>query len=340
MASLFDRELADGRSAALPLFSRCDKQGIELNFVDVGARNGSFLLPDSYARRACIHGFEPNHAEYEKIVNGTTDARKAGLREPEFKRRNYYPTALWSEKGSRPLYIPIGVGAATLMGLADEAVTSNMWQSGRGGMNYFQRIHRPDKTVQVECDTLDNVFAGNDSSIDILKLDAEGGELDVLKGARRLLEQKRVLLIKSEFALSPTYQNRVLLGHIHVLLDELGYRLVDLSFDHWKYCWKPTTANEGQDTWFTRAGDAVFILDPERNVLSQDQYYRLGLACIALGFNAPGLNFIDAAGALSDFDRAAMIDELNRRSRGRKLMDFWMSAPHLAYKVLHKLKLR
>ena len=339
MSSLFDRQLADGRLASAVLFACLDQSDIELGFVDVGARNGSFLLPESYANRACIYGFEPNQAEYEKIISGTTDAKAAGLGEPEFRRKSYYPSALWSERGTRTLYIPVGVGAATLMGPANKAITSNMWQVGRGGVSYYSRIHRPDKEVQVACDTLDSIFAEG-VLLDMLKIDAEGGELEVLKGARRLLEQKRVLLIKSEFALAPTYQERVLLGHIQVLLDDLGYRLVDLDFDHWKYCWKPTIASEENDRWFARAGDAIFILDPDRNTLSAEQYYRLGLACIALGLNAPGVNFVSEAGALSEPDRAALLAEIDRRSHGRKLMDLWMSMPHVAYKVLKRLGLR
>lgn len=340
MPSVLDRTLPDGRSVAQLLFAHGDHSQLEPQFVDVGARNGSFLLPESYARRTCIHGFEPNQDEYEKIISGKTDAYAAGLREPKFKKKVYHPTALWSDKGTHTLHIPVGVGAATLMGPANPVLTKNMWQGGKGGVSYFERIQRPDREVLVACDTMDALYADQPTILDIVKIDAEGGELEVLKGAKKLLEEKKVLLIKTEIALAPTYQERVLLGHIQTFLDDLGYRLVDLSFDHWKYCWKPTTGSESNDKWFTRGGDAVFILDPDRDVLDAERYYRLGLACVALEMNAAGINFISEAGALVSADRDAILADLNRRSRGRQLMDAWMAVPHVAYSILHRLRLR
>jgi hypothetical protein len=78
MTTLFDRRLTDGRSASEVLFKPLDTADGDLHFVDVGARNGSYLLPAEYAARACITGFEPNQDEYEKLVAGKTSAQAAG----------------------------------------------------------------------------------------------------------------------------------------------------------------------------------------------------------------------------------------------------------------------
>src|SRR5712675_3545618 len=97
MNPLIERTMADGRSIATVVFGPLDSSRATLEFVDIGARNGSFILPASYAARARITGFEPNPVEYQKLVERRTDSMKAGAREPAFKGRRYFPTGVWSE---------------------------------------------------------------------------------------------------------------------------------------------------------------------------------------------------------------------------------------------------
>jgi FkbM family methyltransferase len=340
MISLLDRKLPDNRSASDVLFAALDRTQDELTFVDVGARNGSYLLPASYAQRACIIGFEPNQVEYERLVAQKTEASAAGMQEHKFRRRRYFSHALWSTSGRRSFYEPIAPGAATLVGWADPKMTQNIWLSVGGGASYYDRIQRPKAVGEVECQTLDRMWAPEPGLIDILKLDVEGGEVDVLEGARGLLTDHRILLIRSEFALAPYYENRPTFGHQQVLLNELGYRAIALEFEHWQYCWKPTDVMETNDRWLTRSGDAVFVLDPDRNHFSVDQFYRLGLACVALGFNAFGLNLIREAGAINDSDLRSLVAVMNTKSKMRKAREVWMGVPDRVYRILHRMKLR
>src|SRR5260370_42589863 len=127
MIHLIERRLRDGRAVADIVFAPLEKAGGMLEFVDVGARNGSFILPPSYASRARITGFEPNPVEYQKLVERRTDSMKAGAREPAFKARRYFPNGVWSEDVERTLYVTAGAGAVTLTGPADEGMTSNMF---------------------------------------------------------------------------------------------------------------------------------------------------------------------------------------------------------------------
>jgi FkbM family methyltransferase len=340
MTPLMDRVLPDGRSVAEIVFGPADRDGLTLNFVDVGARNGNYMLPLSYASRSRLTGFEPNRAEYEKLVNGTTDARAAGLVEPPYKSKAYHPHALWSENTDRTLFLTVGAGAVTLMGPASERMTSNMWREQDRGHNYYDRVQRVVGSDQVPCVTLDHIWNDHTETIDILKLDAEGSELEILKGAAQLLTDKRVLFIFSEFLLLPFYECRVTLGHQQVFLDDLGYRLISLDLNHYVYNWRKTKIRSRNDRWMNYAGDAVFVLDPDRNALDGDMMYRLGLACMAMGYNGFGLNLMREAGMISDADIAAIEAEVNRPPLARRLRLAWMDFPFVVGRRLNALRRR
>lgn len=340
MTALIDRTLPNGGSIASIVFRHLDQSGWLLNFVDVGARNGSYLLPASYAQRTRITGFEPNRVEYEKLINNRTDAQKAGMIEPAFREKKYYPYALWSEDGERTLYLTVGPGAVTLMGPADERMTKNMLRTSDRGQNFFERAQRVVGTDTVPCKTLDALWRERNERIDILKLDAEGGELEILKGAKEQLASKNILLIYTEFLLLPFYKQRVTLGHQQVLLDECGYRLIGLNLDHFPYCWRSSHIRAENDRRMQYAGDALFILDPDRNALSRQDMYRLGLACLAMGFNGVGLNFIREAGMISDADLSAIEAQANNPPLMRRIHAAWQKFPYLADRWLTSLRLR
>jgi hypothetical protein len=73
---LLDAPTSLGRTVGDIIFAPLDKAGTDLLVVDAGARNGMYLLPESYTRRATLVGFEPNPVEYRKLVESSTDAEK------------------------------------------------------------------------------------------------------------------------------------------------------------------------------------------------------------------------------------------------------------------------
>lgn len=339
MKPLIDRALADGRNVASVVFADLDRSGEVLNLVDVGARNGNHLLPLAYAARTRITGFEPNRVEYEKLINGRTDANIAGMVEPPFRERKYHPYALWSETGERTIYLTCTPGAVTLMGPVDQEMTRHMWRERDRDKNYFERIQQLVGTDRVRCVTLDEIWQENSERIDILKVDAEGGELEVLKGAQELLKSKKVLFVLSEFLLAPYYKPRVTLGHQQVFLDDLGYRLIGLNTDHFPYSWRQTSIHSGNDRWLTYAGDAMYVVDPDRNALDDETVYRLGLACMAMGFNAFGLNLLRETRKVSAQDIESIEAHANRPPLGRRLRTAWSNAPHVAVRLLDRFGL-
>lgn len=67
--------------------------------------------------------------------------------------------------------------------------------------SHLQYLHRPDEPgdVEVTVTTLDAYWKGNPRSIGLLKIDTEGNELEVLKGAHRLLSTGRIRTLQFEY---------------------------------------------------------------------------------------------------------------------------------------------
>ena len=85
-----------------------------------------------------------------------------------------------------------------------------------------------DKVIQVETKKLDDVvFNFNNLSNIFLKIDVQGSELDVLKGAKKLL--KKINFIFIECSLVPFYENQMLFDEIVVFLNKYGFKLLSLN---------------------------------------------------------------------------------------------------------------
>ena len=105
-----------------------------------------------------------------------------------------------------------------------------------------------DGEIQVETNTIDNFCAeAGISGIDILKMDVEGAEIKVLKGASKMLSNQAIKLIYSEVMFIPHYTDGCLFHELTAFLDKYGYTL--LNFYHLK------SAKNGQLRW----GNAIFL---------------------------------------------------------------------------------
>ncbi|GAI46149.1 unnamed protein product, partial [marine sediment metagenome] len=56
---------------------------------------------------------------------------------------------------------------------------------------YFKTWFKTKKTIEVDVDTLDNLFANVNQKIKFLKIDTEGNELNVFLGAEKLLSEHK-----------------------------------------------------------------------------------------------------------------------------------------------------
>ncbi|MEW6593817.1 MAG: FkbM family methyltransferase [Thermodesulfobacteriota bacterium] len=131
------------------------------------------------------------------------------------------------------------------------------------------------EALEVPCATLDSLRANGTISrpIGVLKLDVEGSELAVLRGARETMARE-VLCVKAEMEFHAARGTNNF-AEIHLALGEAGFRLQGLAYNH--------SAIDG-----LHAGDALYLRRPEAVVAmpsltnEEKRLWLLWLAAICL----------------------------------------------------------
>jgi FkbM family methyltransferase len=89
-------------------------------------------------------------------------------------------------------------------------------------------------TETVKLDTIDNFsIAAGVNRIDLLKIDVEGHEMSVFAGARKMLEQGRISIIRFETAIDPDLDYHTQFFEAFEFLRPFGYRLFGF-YDQWE----------------------------------------------------------------------------------------------------------
>lgn len=348
-----NRWLLDTRTRLGPtigdlVFAPIDRDKISPLVVDAGARNGMYLLPESYARRATLIGFEPNADEYHKLANSRTDAElyfaRQGIATPRFKDARFHQCALWDSNGRGTLYITQGAGACTLMGPVKPFMRDTYFiypEGSRLNSKSFHDLHAAVlSTEEIPCATLDSLIS-DDELVDFLKIDVEGAELRVLRGADRLLSSGRTFFIQSEFQLLAYYEEHPLLGDQQRFLADRGFRLIDLIFDHPRYRRGSIEIPSASDRGMLMAGDAIFVRDPDLARMSPIEMHRLAAIALVYWFSAFGLSLLHDAKLLSPAELSAVEEAIRatpRRGWRGRLLERWSRLPVLAFNSLQKAK--
>lgn len=330
MSRNFDHQTNLGKTVSELLLAPLLEKNITPTIVDAGARNGMFDVPDSYCVLAKFVGFEPNKVEYDKLVEGTTDAIKFGINPPRFASQEYHNTALWSSEEERTFYVTEGAGACTLMGPTVKGITEKMFLDIDGGESYGARHTNVRRTTPVPCKPLDSLLS---ETIDYLKIDVEGAELDIMQGAHKLFDNQDILFIKTEFVFTPYYERHPVLGHQHAFLDEMGLRLLDLDAQHARYSRDRTKIPANADRRLVYAGDAFFAIDPERNNLSAEKLHRLAVISIVYGFHSFGVSLLRDAEFLSSTEIDQIEAALSYLPLRARLKSKWLDFPNDMSKV-------
>lgn len=108
-------------------------------------------------------------------------------------------------------------------------------------------VHR-EGGVEVDTTTLDLFCTERGiAHIDVLKMDVQGAELKVLKGATRLLDERRIGLLYAEVAFVSVYEDQAWYHELATFLSDRGYAL----FDFYNFAY----TEDGRLKW----GDAIFL---------------------------------------------------------------------------------
>ncbi|MBI3616088.1 MAG: FkbM family methyltransferase [Candidatus Omnitrophica bacterium] len=218
-----------------------------MGVIDVGSRGGIHPRLRPIASIIDVVGFEPDAEEVRRLQGEET-----GL----FRSVRHLPYALGQTDGRQTLHLCRSRG------------TSSFLKPNRPFLDRFPDASRFDvETAQsVEVKSLDGLIQGFSGGlprqIDFLKLDTQGSELLVLKGAHQTLRSQVVALdIEVEFA--PLYESQPLFRDVDAYLAECGFTLFKLRRMEWVrrgYAERPYRSG-GQIVF----GEAVYLKDPLSN---------------------------------------------------------------------------
>ena len=167
--------------------------------IDVGANKGQFSIVAHYLfPNAMIHAFEPLERE-RRIFQSVVP-------EPS----TVHSVALGAEKGSANFFV------------ASRADSSSLLAPGKSQESAYGVAL--DSTMTVCVDRLENVIGPKDLVAPVLlKLDVQGGELQVLRGAEKLLSQCDAIYCEVSFV--ELYEQQPMASAIVSFLDLHGFTL-------------------------------------------------------------------------------------------------------------------
>jgi FkbM family methyltransferase len=176
---------------------------------DVGANEGQTAIKfATMFGEALIYSFEPFHDAFMQL-------QKVALKHP---RIHPVESALGDKIESQTLRLNAASATNSLLPNAPEAST-------------FQPEGMADtKGVATVCVSTVDAYCRMHGvqSIDILKIDTQGYDLTVLRGAEQLIVENRVAIILAEVLFAPLYVGQAYFHEIYDHLWRRGFRLVNL----------------------------------------------------------------------------------------------------------------
>jgi FkbM family methyltransferase len=173
--------------------------------VDVGANEGytvrSFL---KYFKNPTIYAFEPLPECLEKL-------NKAYAQIPQVK---IMPYALGADEREIVFNMHAQKGSSSVLEVSET------------GRQYHPNIDQNMQKINVQQRRLDQCLPP-DTTIDLMKLDVQGYEMEVLKGASELLKNTRIIFSEIEFV--PIYENQPLFSDIDNYLRSAGFQFTCFS---------------------------------------------------------------------------------------------------------------
>ena len=165
---------------------------------DVGANVGQTTLAIlDHFRSPHIHAFEPSPATFQRLKRAV--GGHAGV--------TVVPAALGDQEGLLPFNVTSDYSV-------NDSLLSPTWQ---GQISI----------VEVPVETVDDYAARNGiQRIDLLKIDAQGYDLHVLRGARRMLNEQRITLFACEANQAHLYDGQPTVRDLLGFAAAAGYELV------------------------------------------------------------------------------------------------------------------
>ena len=168
---------------------------------DVGANIGQTVMKlRTYFPQSVINSFEPNSNTFEILKKNVGTMHKVQI---------------WNS----------GLGSAIGQTTFFENTNSDM----SSFLNLGETGWGTEKKSIAQITTIDQFCTDHKiNTIDILKVDTQGFELEVLKGAENIISKNGIGLIYLEVIFSKMYENLPSFGDLYNFLTERGYKLVSI----------------------------------------------------------------------------------------------------------------
>lgn len=171
--------------------------------VDVGANVGQFTVASAHLfKDAQIYAFEPVPESFEKLHKNVS----------KFINVSSYALALGDQIGNIDFHVNTHSHSSSVLPLSKHHLTA------------FPKA-KEDKIISVPIKTLDSI--SNKLKLDspvLLKLDVQGYEAYVLKGAAETLKKVDYVLLEASF--KPMYEGELLFTEILQLMDSYGFKFL------------------------------------------------------------------------------------------------------------------
>ena len=266
-----------------------------LGCLDIGARGGVVEDITPLGSSAFVYGFEPDGEECNRL-NDTLQTEGH-----PFGELRFLPAALGPREERRTLNIMRHSGASSLL-LPDPEMKSRFAER-----DAFFDVTR---TVPVDTRPLDDVIADYGIVNPVyMKIDVEGFELEILKGAEDLLSSS-LLAIRSEIAFLPTRLEQPDFGEISAYLKPFGFMPMGFlylatwrsrtSIRHPRKAPGPVPFSRGQLVH----GDVLYLRDPATLDDRSDEGVE---ALIRLAFLALLYDYVDFAFDIFERPRGSQV---------------------------------
>ena len=229
-----------------------------LTYMDVGAKDGIPRKWSLLKEHIKTIGFEPDEREFQKLKS--TDSV------------SYFNYVL-SERSEELKFLVMRGGGV-----------SSLYRPNMALLSEFENLERFDMMGEsiipaLRVKSLDGVMAEQKiPDLDFVKIDTQGHELSILKGATESLTKLFGAQIEVEFF--PIYEGVPLFRDIDAFMDSRGFFLMDIKRFYWKRKNYYDFSGKGQLVF----GDAVYFKKPEalkKQLASSDRNY--GRSKIAKG---------------------------------------------------------
>ena len=147
-------------------------------------------------------------------------------------------TRLNATAGANIRYLPAALAAQSGEAILYEAKLNYSTGLYKTDMSYFSRLLNRDNGVivdehTIQVFTLDEILKTHDVGwLDFIKLDAEGAELEILRGGERVLASPNLSGILSEIRFQREINHSPIFSDLDLFLRPHGFHLYDLQFHH------------------------------------------------------------------------------------------------------------